>query len=454
MNIAHLCPQLPKPIETWTRRELESYGSSNDRGRRKPPSSTMLPKLTVLFLLLASWGPSLKASTFDNPQNESRISAISETLKSLKAVKLSGEQRRWGEVPDDARTQLTELKHELWDVLSDAVASQRGGSLSPKELSEIVLKELHRGGIEVKAQDCHQAYGCIVQLGFQQPSGYPDLLVATSIVTAYCARDASLYIFDRKGAQYGLALSLESDDYRETTAAQNQLRYAILAAPEATDQWSVVTTHVEAACASSSVWRKIRLRILRPSGIADRPEVLLNQNEDAQLADENNYSLTAGGNTFTLTYGGSMILDGGIESRRHVAKYRVTATGVTRLPPVASLPQDFVDEWIQLPWSQASFWNKSADLARIQEWHDRIRSAKSAAVHSKLVSVQQCGEGANNWQVALAIALAGGIKSLSDDVYFSISKEDDSYFVTDIRSVRARGCPGQSAPAQNYSASP
>jgi hypothetical protein len=415
----------------------------------------MLRKLSVLVALLASWGTlSLAVPALDNPQISSRISAISETLKGLKAIKLPSEQRRWGEVPDDARTLLTQLKHELRDTLSDAVASQRGAGSDAGGMSASLLKELRRGGIEVKPQDCHQAYGCVVHLGFQQPSGFPDLLVATTIVTAYCARDASLYIFERKGAQYQLALSLESDGYAETTGAQNQLRYAVLSAGEPSSRWSVVTTYVEAACGSSSLWRAIRLRVLRPTSIPDQPEVQLSQVDEAKLPDENGYSLLAGGDTFTLLYNGAMILDSGIDSRKHASKYRITESGVTREPPVALLPQDFVDEWIQLPWSQASAWSKSADVARIREWHDRIRTAKSAAVYSKLDFAQQCGDGANNWQVALAITLAGGIKSLSDDVYFSVSKEDDSYFVTDIRSVRARGCPGESPPVESYPADP
>ena len=415
----------------------------------------MLGKLTVLLALLASCGSvSLAASGLDNTPTNSRISGITGTLKNLKAVKLPSEQRRWGGVPDDARTLLTELKHQLRDVLSDAVTSQRGSEADPRAMSANLLKELRRSGIEVKSQDCHQAYGCIVQVGFRQPSGFPNLLVATSIVTAYCARDASLYIFERKGAQYELTLSLESDDYALTTGAQNQLRYAVLAPAEANSRWAVVTTDVEAACASSSVWRRIRLRVLQPSGIPDHPEVLLSRGDEAKLPDENGYSLLAGGDSFTLTYNGSMILDGGIDFRKHVARYRVTESGVTRVPPLALLPQDFVDEWIQLPWSQASVWNRSADVARIQDWHDRIRTAKSADVYSKLDFVQQCGEGVKNWQVALAISLAGGIKSLSDDVYFSVSKQDDSYFVTDIRSVRARGCPGESPPVESYPANP
>jgi hypothetical protein len=161
--------------------------------------------------------------------------------------------------------------------------------------------------------------------------------------------------------------------------------------------------------------------------------VILSRSEDAKLPDENSYSLVAGSDTFTLSYGGSMILDSGIESRTHVAKYRVTESGVTRLALLALLPQDLVDEWKQLPWNEASLWSKSPDLARIPQWHDRIRAAKSGAVYSKLDFAQQCGDGGNNWQVAArAITLAGGIKSLSDDVYFSISKEEDSYFMTDI----------------------
>jgi len=400
-------------------------------------------------------GPAnLSASGFDNSQLNGQVSAISETLKSLKAIRLPSEPGRWGEVPEDARKLLTELKHQLRDVLSDAVASQRGAGADPKQLGGSVLNQLHRGGVEVKAQNCHQAYGCIVHLGLQQPEGYPDLLVATTVVTAYCARDASLYIFERKGAQYVRVLSLESDDYTQTTGAQNQLRYAILAPPEPANQWSLVTTYVEAACASPSLWRRIQLRVLRPSGIAEQPEVMLRRDEDAKLQDENGYTLVAGGDTFTLAYGGSMILDAGIESRRHVTKYRVTEKGVARVAPLAMLPQDFVDEWIQLPWNDASLWSKSPDPVRIQHWHDRIRSAKSDAVYSKLDFVQQCGNGADNWQVALAIILAGGGNSLSDDVYFSISKEDASYFVTDIRSIRPRGCPGEAAPVESYPPSP
>jgi len=73
----------------------ESYSSSSHGA----PEVTKLDYVAkALFLLLASKAPaSLTASGFDDPQVNGQVSAIGETFKSLKAVKLPAEQRPRGE---------------------------------------------------------------------------------------------------------------------------------------------------------------------------------------------------------------------------------------------------------------------------------------------------------------------------------------------------------------------
>lgn len=51
--------------------------------------------------------------------------------------------------------------------------------------------------------------------------------------------------------------------------------------------------------------------------------------------------------------------------------YRVEGNEVQRIDPVALSPGDFVDEWLQEPWTEAAAWTEPKSMAALERWHER-----------------------------------------------------------------------------------
>jgi hypothetical protein len=62
--------------------------------------------------------------------------------------------------------------------------------------------------------------------------------------------------------------------------------------------------------------------------------------------------------------------------RDRTAKYEVKGDHVRRLPPFASKPEGFLDEWLSMPWEEASQWIEPPASAELQKWHEWFRPGR------------------------------------------------------------------------------
>lgn len=397
----------------------------------------------TLFALPAIMSPEAPNNTPDQD------SSISRTVQDLRQISPPGGEGDT-DVPVTARALLAQLKHQLRDLIASVLSSQVETGITSTVLSDAVTKELAKDGIRVEGRACRHAYGCISGISVKRLSVDPELLVATTTLDVPCAEDTSLYVFERQGARSRLRLSAESDGYRQTWGAQDNLQYAFVAPSGEGGPWSVVIAYMRSGC--TSIWRGVRLSVLRPTGAPDRPQTILSQHENVNLSTFP-FALTAKGDTFELNFGGNFLLDAPLVSRRHIVKYRVGRSSVTRLPPLAFEPQDFVDEWVQLPWDEASRWVLSPDPENVQQWHRRVqRAMANENVYMEFDFVQPCSVDSVDWQVGLNISnIAGAGKeiSLPAELFFSVYRKQEPYYITSISPTRPPGCPGETRPSEN-----
>jgi hypothetical protein len=160
--------------------------------------------------------------------------------------------------------------------------------------------------------------------------------------------------------------------------------------------------------------------------------------------------LAVGARGFTLADIGDQSLDGGILERVNVHRYSVAGDRVTRVPPIAVLPQDFVDEWIGVPWEEARRWSSASAMDRLRFWHARLRKGgkdrEKLDYYSEFEFVQPCDKPPGKWKIGLSIDSQKRQDKLPPELFFSITEIDGAFYMTDVAQTRGAGCPGRSDP--------
>jgi len=103
---------------------------------------------------------------------------------------------------------------------------------------------------------------------------------------------------------------------------------------------------------------------LRTPGTAAAPITVRGMSRAAVVRPGNG---TVSGELVTI-YHATQSLDPGILVREHVMRYAVRGDLVRRVPPLATRPEDFLDEWVRLPWDEAARWTDPEARERGRRW--------------------------------------------------------------------------------------
>ena len=65
-------------------------------------------------------------------------------------------------------------------------------------------------------------------------------------------------------------------------------------------------------------------------------------------------------------------------TRIGIYRYRVHGTQLERIQPIALNGRDFVDEWLQSPWSDAARWSAAETVPNLQQTHEQLDKLRDA----------------------------------------------------------------------------
>jgi hypothetical protein len=369
---------------------------------------------------------------------DEQAAAIADAVHKLAAIRPANKELPY-DVPQAARPLLTQLKHGLRDLILDTINDPASSGVNPTQLTRSVLQKLEAVGVEVGGKDQPEYFGGISGLEIVQPPGHPGLRAATTTLYIPCGADTSLYVLKQAGSQWTVMLAVESNDYAQVNGAQGDFGYGI-SKPDESGNWFLVTKYVHPWCTSR--WHAIHYQVLRPGPSPTKPLVLLNHEVD-NVTDQPD-RLAVGKRGFTLVNVGGQSLDPAILERIHVHRHSVSVNRVTRVPPIAVIPQDFVAEWVELPLEEARRWSNASAMDRIESWHSRLqRGTGNDYYYSEFEFVQPCNEPPSKWQIGIWIDSKERQDKLPPELFFSVSKRNGIFYMTDISEKRAPGCPGE-----------
>jgi hypothetical protein len=383
-------------------------------------------------------------------------------------------------IPDGAAPLITSLKHQLRDVVLNVLNARSPEPVSPDVAQSIALSSLASQGVKVEQPHCNDlatptgeqeyVYGDIYDVTIRQATSDPDLLVVTTTLGVCCGDDTSLYLVRRQGQHWALILAEEADGYTEVSGALGYFQYYV-AEPDKDGQFYVVTAHVTPWCTSN--WQELRYQVATPGPEPDHPTVLMAARESVFLGDDTAFVLSGEPYGFCLKFRGEHSLDSGILIRDHIIRYHAEGNQLKRIDPVANSAEDFLDEWIKMPWQDAARWSDPDNGTDLGRWHALLHDNKCWSTDG-LSFVQPCdtkvqGHAQANltkWQIGLNIssedvhcakssvdsresknapAEAETWPRLTPTLFFTITR-DPGFLMKDIGSTRRPGCPGESAP--------
>ena len=378
---------------------------------------------------------------------------LHDVAEQLRSIDTGGKRNPSGDVPPAAQKLLPQFKAGLREIIGRTLNEH--SSSSPETLHKLILADLKNAGIETLNQFQRDGYytadgddfGNLYDVTVRQPARHSDLIAVVANLTIPCGSDASLNLYRRNGTAWQLILVEESNGYKDISGGQGSFQFGV-SSPDADGNWYVVATDVNPWCSSN--WQQLRYKVLRPGDDANHPAVLLDEHTSVYLGTDLPYRLTLGSHGFELHIVAAQGLDDSILTREHVQNYEVSGNRVTRIPPLALAPEDFLDEWVSMKWEDASTWTSGADVAKLQQWHDRLTREGSAKIDTEFDFVQPCKatEKTAKWQIGLQ--LEAGEHDLPDDLpselFFTISKRENAFYVDGVDKERPPGCPGNTLP--------
>jgi hypothetical protein len=248
-----------------------------------------------------------------------------------------------------------------------------------------------------------------------------------------CGSDTSLYIFKRQDQKWALIIGQEANDYEDISGALGRFRYAI-SPPSIDGQFYVVTKNVNPWCSSN--WQGIRYQAMRQGISAYGPKILLKQEESIYLGSEIDGFITTSPKGFTIQFRAGQKLDNGVLTRDHIVSYQVRDDQVQRVPPFGDKPEDFLDEWFNLPWEEASNWVLRSARPSLNKVHAGVhadRSGERPLFYTSFVfDPPACRVSRSQWQVGVEFESLEGKRlppGTPNQIYFTIDERGRNYFL-------------------------
>ena len=389
-----------------------------------------------------------KATTATATDKQSEPQPQSISIDELRATNHAVDGAMDTRIPPATRHLMTVLKRQLRTLVIEVLKHPTAPDQSAHELKRQVIDRLKQQGATVASPPFPKfwnaeaekiiSYGYIDEIEFKRPGGHPDLLAVATTLAINCGEDTSLYLFRQNREGYQLILALEANGYEEVSGAQSSFDYSI-SPTDKTGKFFVVAADVNAWCTSR--WQMLRYKVLRVGATPEEPEIIVKAEHGILIDKEPIFRLTTTSDGFKFTFWHEQSLDGGIQKRHHVLNYCLKGNNLKRIAPLALRPEDFLDEWIRLPWDEAAQWAEASKLAELRTWHERLQSDDERCC-SELNSVRSYPSLPQRWQVAVS---ADGERADKPppQLFFKISRKGDAFFIEDISTSEDKTCTGR-----------
>jgi len=401
---------------------------------------TALPR----WISIVALGLFLVASTLRGEQSCSQA-ALRKTAAQVLAVQARllavkvGDGEMDTSVSPSTRTEIHSFKAAINEAIDAFMLCEDLGSKDvhdkPKSI-ESGLADLLKGNREkmwetISADNlpevADRVYGRA--LGIKVRTVLPEPLTVAVQVSfgVNCGDDNFLLVYEAGKTKWQRVLDWQSGDYDEISGAFGDFfDYQLI--PQATqDGWAIAVAHGMPWCTSR--WSGFDLDVIQPERGKTSQKVLMHTNKGYVRENDPVMKSTPDGFQLRLEVG---TVESDIMTRVGIFRYRVVGGQVERIQPVANNGRDFVDQWLQVPWSEAVKWSDSTFATSLQKEHDTVYEwSKTTTGDSPSLSygpVVGCSDRKDHFQMTLfAVKLLNQRQIPVSTTYFQIEQGKNSF---------------------------
>jgi hypothetical protein len=213
-----------------------------------------------------------------------------------------------------------------------------------------------------------------------------QLLVVVTAMGIWCGFDESAYVYAWEGRQWRRVWEHEQDTYTQRDYLPQTIHDVQISTPDASGGRLLMTLGSQTICGGA--FKDLYARAWRMDTDYRSARVLdwIAHANDAYprgrvLPDDVLFEFTAGG-----------LLSGDVHTA--VRHFKIDHGAAIQVDPIASLPRDFVDEWLSAPWEESRARSESASL---ETQHAELH--RKDGVGDFPTPTIRCGADSDLWQV-------------------------------------------------------
>ena len=328
----------------------------------------MKSKVCLLIFLLAPFAHA------DQPCPQPDLHTAAQQVKAVRAqllaFKVQSEQDE--AVPESLQAQIRKFKDSLGS-LADAELRCVPPNADPK-IIEARLAKLLGANKPVKEEvydpkkppQLDHIYGDGITVKVTTPTKSPHLFVVEFRFDIACSFDSVLLVYEPREGHWQQSLRWQSGNYDDVSGAFGDFfQYQVLQQKNSAG-WLLVAGHGNPWCSSNM--SGFGVDVLQPVQSA-RPRALFHKDITYSRATDPVMKQTTDGFELRMEV---YTPDTTLITRPGIYRYRVTATEFERVQPIALNGRDFVDEWLQSPWSDSKNWSATTGLPQLEAVHPKF----------------------------------------------------------------------------------
>jgi len=328
----------------------------------------MKSKVCLLIFLLAPFAHA------DQPCPQPDLHTAAQQVKAVRAqllaFKVQSEQDE--AVPESLQAQIRKFKDSLGS-LADAELRCVAPNADPK-IIEARLAKLLGANKPVKEEvydpkkppQLDHIYGDGITVKVTTPTKSPHLFVVEFRFDIACSFDSVLLVYEPREGHWQQSLRWQSGNYDDVSGAFGDFfQYQVLQQKNSAG-WLLVAGHGNPWCSSNM--SGFGVDVLQPVQSA-RPRALFHKDITYSRATDPVMKQTTDGFELRMEV---YTPDTTLITRPGIYRYRVTATEFERVQPIALNGRDFVDEWLQSPWSDSKNWSATTGLPQLEAVHPKF----------------------------------------------------------------------------------
>ncbi len=281
------------------------------------------------------------------------------------------------------------------------------------------------------------SYGGDLSVQAQQVAATSGLLVLQWSFGIECGDDNLLLAYAFRDGAWRQVMRWQSGEYKDISGAFGD-GMTYLALPGPTPRLAVF--HGTPWCTSR--WSGFKLDLLSPGETPASPKVLFHL-DHGYIRGDFGPALKLRPDGFELRVEVGM-RDMDVMTRTGIFRYRVDGEHVSRVQPVAMNGRDFVDEWLQANWSEASGWSDPQQLPALQKAHEALMTRLDADKAPEIATygaVRACTDDHDKYQVQLDLQ-ASGKSDQTTSRYLLIRSGANSFTMLAVAEAPQAACNG------------